>query len=190
MTTRQLLLDRAKWLMGWMSIGELSFLAEIASELPENSIIYEIGSFCGRSTRAIADNAPEKCKIYCIDPWDYKIDQWDFYGNPLEPIIVDGFTHEQFCINLNDHIYSSKVRPVRHKWSDFTPNVDADFIFIDGNHEYEEIKHDIQKALKYVKPNGIIAGHDYPNFGGVRRAVDECFQKIEVRETIWCIREF
>jgi predicted O-methyltransferase YrrM len=81
---------------------------------------------------------------------------------------------------------------MRVKWEDFNPSEKADFIFIDGNHTYEAVKHDIQKAIECIKPDGIIAGHDYQNFEGVYKAVNECFQKtnIHVKETIWWTQKF
>lgn len=36
-----------------------------------------------------------------------------------------------------------------------------DFIYIDGQHTYEAVTHDIRHATLLVKPGGIIAGHDY-----------------------------
>lgn len=192
MDTRQLLLDKAKWIYGWMLLEELSFLAEISSNLPENSIVFEIGSFCGKSARAIADNSPNNCKIYCIDPWDFQIPLYDIYGNVTEIMLIDKGTYQQFRSNLKDHIESYKVIPIEMKWEDFHSRQKADFVFIDGNHTYEAVKHDILKAMMYIKSNGIIAGHDYTNFEGVHRAVNECFdpREIQVRETIWFVRKF
>lgn len=188
---RQLLLDRAKWTMGWMLTEELSFLAEIAQGLKSNSIVFEIGSFCGKSARVIADNAPEGCKIYCIDPWDFQIPLYDQSGNLTEVMIVDGATYHQFCLNLSDHIQSGKVIPVRMKWSGFSSDIKADFIFIDGDHTYEAANHDIRKAKDYIRADGIIAGHDYQNFEGVLKAVNEHFQKdaFGVKESIWWTRK-
>ena len=48
--------------------------AQLASNLPDESKIVEIGSFMGRSTSFLATsfwNAnKEKVKIYCIDTWE------------------------------------------------------------------------------------------------------------------------
>jgi predicted O-methyltransferase YrrM len=47
-----------------------------------------------------------------------------------------------------------------------------DFVFIDGSHDYDSVCKDIDAWLPKVKPNGILAGHDYRYYEGVRRAVD------------------
>lgn len=36
-----------------------------------------------------------------------------------------------------------------------------DYIFIDGDHSYEGVKNDTEKALQLLKPGGIIVWHDY-----------------------------
>jgi predicted O-methyltransferase YrrM len=50
-----------------------------------------------------------------------------------------------------------------------------DFAFIDGSHEYEDVKFDIEEAFRVVKPKGLIGIHDYgeDSCPGVKRAIDE-----------------
>ena len=72
----------------------------------------------------------------------------------------------------------------------------ADFVFIDGAHDYESMKKDIQACKRILRPGGIICGHDfdrwctviglqkYPHLQigpdnihyGVIKAVSECFE--------------
>lgn len=48
------------------------------------------------------------------------------------------------------------------------------FVYIDGDHEYESVRGDIEAWWPHVQPGGIFAGHDYmPDHGPVVRAVDE-----------------
>jgi len=58
----------------------------------------------------------------------------------------------------------------------FNPS-DFDFVFIDAAHDYESVRDDIRRWLPMVKTGGWLCGHDYPNFPGVVRAVDEAFGK-------------
>ena len=50
-----------------------------------------------------------------------------------------------------------------------------DFIYIDGRHDYESIKLDLELYLPKLKNGGIIGGHDYnkKNWPEVCRAVNE-----------------
>jgi hypothetical protein len=52
-----------------------------------------------------------------------------------------------------------------------------DFIFIDANHDYDNVKKDIEAWLPKVKIGGIIAGHDYImcSWPGVVNAVNDFF---------------
>ena len=49
-----------------------------------------------------------------------------------------------------------------------------DYIYIDGDHRYEQIKQDLDFWYPKLKLGGIFAGHDF-NEGGVNKAVNEWF---------------
>jgi len=51
-------------------------------------------------------------------------------------------------------------------------NGSLDFVFVDAGHDYESVAEDIHYWLPKVKSGGMIAGHDYPDFKGVVKAVD------------------
>lgn len=172
-------LRRALKTGGWMTEAELHFLATIANK---SELIYEIGSFVGRSTRALADNT--KGIIYAIDSW--KTDNLSDHGALLFRTNEEIFN--QFYCTMHDHINSEKVIPTFCNWEDFHPSKCADFIFIDGDHRYESVKRDIEKALNLIKSPGILAGHDYADsWVGVRTAVDEMFGNINLVDSIWWV---
>src|SRR5215467_5967892 len=119
-----MILDRANNIDGWMSGPELQFLAEMASKYNH---ILEVGSYKGRSTRALADNT--KGQVVCCDPWDGK---YQYYANKgIEcPDAAQGSFHQngdneiysQFFINLYDHIKSGKLRVFRCNFDQLDPN--------------------------------------------------------------------
>ena len=60
------------------------------------------------------------------------------------------------------------------------PDEYFDYVYVDGGHDYETVKKDIDVLLRKVKNNGIIAFNDYSYFSpkanmeyGVERAVNE-----------------
>ena len=57
-----------------------------------------------------------------------------------------------------------------------------DFVFIDAEHDYKNVRRDIDAWLPKVRKNGgIISGHDHcPDFTGVIQAVSETFPRYEV----------
>lgn len=71
--------------------------------------------------------------------------------------------------------YNNKITWV-YDYSDIAASQlpdDLDFVYIDGNHNYEYVKKDINIYYKKILPGGIISGHDYPDILDVKRAVDE-----------------
>lgn len=174
-----LILHRAKSIIGWMSDAELEILAMFAKDAKS---IFEIGSYFGKSTRALADNTSGK--VHAIDSWDVRNYAGD--GNPAYD--SDIVTYNVFRCNLNDHIESGKVIVNPVNWEDYHSDYKADFIFIDGDHKYKPVRRDIIKAFDYLEPNGILSGHDY-NWPGVNKAVNEIIPAVNVQETIWWIRK-
>ncbi len=63
-----------------------------------------------------------------------------------------------------------------------------DFVYIDGDHSYEAVTHDIIEWIKKLKPGGILAGDDYilsdrdKRFYDVIRAVNEYVEKNNIPE--------
>lgn len=47
------------------------------------------------------------------------------------------------------------------------------FVFLDGSHDYEDVKWECENYSKIITPGGILSGHDYDIFEGVNKAVDE-----------------
>ena len=67
-----------------------------------------------------------------------------------------------------------------------------DVIYIDGNHDYNNILTDIKNFLPRVKSGGYISGHDFnTETPDVERAVKEIFNTIEVEtfsDSSWIIK--
>jgi len=184
-------LGRAFDIGGWMSGPELLLLAEFASKSKK---ILEVGSFRGRSTRALADNTDGQ--IVACDPWDGKYQYYVTKGIDCPDAAFGQFhsngtneIYSEFYMNLHDHIKNGKLRVFRCNFDELKIDEKFDFIFIDAIHEYEAVKADIAKALELIEPGGIIAGHDYaPGWFGVMQAVDEVFPQKQVSESIWSIQ--
>jgi predicted O-methyltransferase YrrM len=129
----------------------VKWLAEAASK---HKVIAEIGSYMGRSTRALADNTSGI--VYAID---------DFTG-PREIEIADrDAIFNKFLENMAG--LEGRVNVIRANHRNL-PAIDfqPDMVFIDGAHEYEGVKADIEFWLPRMAPKGLICGHDYQWFDG------------------------
>lgn len=172
-------IGRARSIPGWMTDKELTFLARAAKQC---KTIVEVGTFYGRSARAMADNT--KGILFCVDPWEGAL--LDAEGEVI--YTPDANIYEDFKHNLRDHIRESKVIPLKMTFDKVNINgYRPDFVFIDADHQYDSVRHDVLKALS-MKPK-MIAGHDYSEiWPGVVAAVDEIFgNKVQVEDTIWYV---
>jgi predicted O-methyltransferase YrrM len=170
----------ARTIDGWMSEKELEWLAIQAKNCHR---ILEIGSYKGRSTRALADNTDGK--VFALDPWEsvYYNDDGSLSG--INPQVFP-----EFYQNLKDHIIDGKVIPIKQHSKDFVPAFRYDLIFIDGDHRYDSVKTDIFLAYRCINLHGIISGHDYnhSDWPGVRKVVNELFSNANIVDSIWWVK--
>lgn len=174
-------ISKAQTIVGWMTEGELLWLAERAVE---SNYIVEFGSYHGRSTRALGDNCING-RVWAVDPWDGKYPSQS--GEKFQEI--NTYCYPQFCRNLSDLISNGRVVPYRGFSYSFHLPYQVDMVFIDGDHRYETVKKDIDKALDLLRTGGLVCGHDY-NWPSVKQAVDEKLGKVEECESIWWKRKY
>ncbi len=174
-------ISKALSIGGWMSKNELTWLANQAEK---RKLIVEFGSFHGRSTRALADNNFDG-RIWAVDIWN--VGQ---INNDLGQSIST-YSLPYFLNNLKDHIETGHVIPIRNFSSNFTLPFKVDMVFIDADHTYEGCRKDILQAMKLLKPNGLLCGHDYGDvWPEVRKVVDRFFPDVELMDTIWYTTKF
>lgn len=167
---------------GWMKPEELRWLAERAAG---KATVVEIGSWRGRSTRALCDHAAGT--VYAIDTWagdprdEGKTTTRAHYQEYAE-IGSDG-AYAAFLARHAEHIASGRLVPIQAPSAEGCARLlreigrTVDLAFIDGCHVYEAVREDIESCRALVRPGGILAGHDYLHRGhpGVKQAVDEAF---------------
>jgi hypothetical protein len=191
-------LDRAKTIEGWMADSELEWLARQAKK---STVFVEIGSWCGRSSRAIADNLPADAILVCVDTFCGSSGEPDAHKTAKERE-GDG-VYMKFMANLYDHVRLGRVMPLRMESANAATflksmGVIADTIFIDGDHSMEGVKRDIEAWRPLLKEGGMLCGHDYylPEQNplawiGVRECVDTMFpEAIQPPDTtIWTVKD-
>lgn len=146
---------------------------ELLEFLPKNSIGAEVGVFKGEFSKIILDIVKPSL-LYLIDPWVGNIESGDKNGKNIQ--YING---EEYYINniLKEFLTLPQVKLLKNH-SDIIqvlPNNYLDWIYIDGAHDYNSVKYDLNVSLPKVKKGGFILGHDYhpTNFAGVVQAVDE-----------------
>ncbi len=192
-------------IFGWFNNGQRNIydnFVKLADNVQETNIL-EIGCFLGKSSMYLAEKIKESgkpIKLHCVDYFQIR-DDWpknikqkqellDTYGRNL-------------LIPFNNHINKLEVQniviPYQQSSNDaldyFIKNdYKFEYIFIDGGHDYLTVKNDIEKSLKVIKQNGIIAGDDYftsKKNDQVQKAVDEIFgNEVEfLNNEIWIVNK-
>lgn len=177
----QKMLDAIRSIDSLTNPQECLALYRLCSLLPEGSKILEIGSFNGASAVAMGYAIQGKnISIYCIDPWANYLKQEDLVLLERSRIADDNKIINSFMRNTS--FLGNQIKMMRGLSSDFASMVagqNFDLIFIDGAHDYDSVKNDILMCLAALKPEGLLAGHDYHSMGhGVRQAVNEMIGQV------------
>jgi hypothetical protein len=140
-------------------LGISQLIIEVFNTLREGSNLkmLEIGSYNGESTSMFASSGIFD-EIHCIEP----------FNENCETVV------DEFSVNIR---YFNNI--ILHKDYSYNicnkfPDKYFDFIYINTNHKYEDIKQDILMYLPKTKY--LIGGHNYQtNSRGVVMAVNEIF---------------
>jgi hypothetical protein len=123
---------------------------QLLKRMPKDAVCAEIGVNEGEFSELILKNtAPQK--LHLIDAWGDPIR----YHDGLKLVVKDKFTQEiergQVAINVG---FSTEVLK---KFDDHY----FDWVYLDTDHTYKVTADELWILKGKVKPNGIIAGHDY-----------------------------
>lgn len=141
----------------------------LLARLPKEGIVAEVGVAQGNFSRQILEITRPRT-LHLIDTWSasrpgYGVDEY-----------------ERIRATFGTGEYADKV--VLHRkmsWEGIAelPPGSIDWIYIDADHSYDAVKKDLAAAIRAIRPDGMIAGHDYvcwssPNGRfGVIEAVNE-----------------
>ncbi len=171
---------------GWMTHQDLNILTELAKHVPKNGSILEIGCFLGRSTTALYNGKDSSVSLEVIDPFE-DICSWSGFkeipsftkancsgSETLYNIAIHIAQRknwlESFRFCIGDTIYN-KLDVYRGTSKNHIIEKEYDFVFIDGSHSHEDVKHDI---VKYSSDTTLIVGDDFINtHPGVSQAINE-----------------
>lgn len=136
----------------------------------------EIGSYRGESTEIFLKSNAFKT-LYCIDPWEDGYDQNDLASSPE---IVQA--EKEFDEKFNNNQIIKKIKQKSCDAVTLFEDNSIDFIYIDGNHQYEFVKSDLENFVPKIKNGGFISGHDYnPHWAGTKKAINDFFKKYPLK---------
>lgn len=170
---------------GWFNMED-QYL-ELLNHCPEGGTFVELGCFKGKSTSFIVTeiiNQNRKVNFTTIDSFEGHTNSSDTNEvqayNGIDNIFNSFVSNTQ---HIADFIDKNKlsidkfslIKSLSHEGANWFKDGSVDILFVDAGHSYEAVKKDIEAWLPKMKPNGIIAGHDYHSWEGVKKAVDEKF---------------
>lgn len=162
------------------AVDELAYLA-LTTKAMAPSMVFEIGTFRGRTALNFALNSPSAARVLTLDL-------------PLEDADTGHLGSADLALTRRRQVgreyqgkdVSNKIEQLfgDSRVFDFTPYEGlADIVFIDGGHTYEVARSDTMNALRLCRPGGVILWHDFGNYGvyaDVIRAVLDCVPADEV----------
>lgn len=145
-------------------------LAELFSELGFKTGV-EVGIEQGVYSEILCRSNPG-LKLYCVDPWKAYRGYRDH---------VDQNKLDRFFVSTEVRLAPFGCVLVR-KFSmdavkDFE-NGSLDFVYIDGNHSFQNVVNDICEWSKKVKAGGIISGHDFIHRGPSDRSQQHVIEAV------------
>jgi len=152
--------------LGGTKRSELRALHRLASCLPSDAVVVEIGSAQGRSTLVLAQalcdgNGGE---VFAIDPLVHNeaIPSAQAHNETAlrKNIALSGLTNIEIIKDFSSDVGQWFDRPI-------------DLLFIDGDHRYDRVKADFDIFEPKVVDGGIIAMHDVGVCAGPRRVAHE-----------------
>jgi hypothetical protein len=144
----------------------------------------EIGVLQGEFSKKLLDRWNGRL-LHLVDPWRH-LEDYDDINNPSD---ADHLANMNAMLDrLSTHDGRFRVhRELSHTAAPSFAERSLDFVYIDANHGYSSVMHDLRAWFPKVRPAGVLAGHDYldgilpeGNFG-VKRAVDEFARELGLR---------
>jgi beta-1,4-mannosyl-glycoprotein beta-1,4-N-acetylglucosaminyltransferase len=168
---------------GYFSTEDIQVYRSLVSNLPDNGSMVEIGVWKGKSLCSIADIIRSKnIKVYAIDTFKGtdNIDEQFLANEAKEHNIRVIFEENIRRFGIKNNVVIMEMDSIEAaKCIKLKPEPFIDFIFIDGDHMYENVKNDINAWMPLMKDGKALAGHDI-KWNGVMRAVQEIFSAPDI----------
>jgi predicted O-methyltransferase YrrM len=113
----------------------------------------EIGVQYGAHAKILCENNPG-LKLYCVDPWVPYEGYRDYSTHAIEK-------NKRIAPELLAPYDVEFIRKFSMEAVKEFENESLDFVYIDANHDLQNVINDVTEWEKKIKTGGIIFGHDY-----------------------------
>lgn len=150
-------------------------LAELASSVPADQAIVEIGSYRGKSTAYLASGAAVgyDAKVYAFDPWDLPGNVGGRFGFDQAETLA-AFDRQIHIAGVQVSAEKAFSIDAARRWAG--PKIGL--LYIDGSHTEKDVRADWQAWRRHLAPDAILAFDDYGTIRnpGVAVVVHELIQ--------------
>jgi hypothetical protein len=154
---------------GWLYQPNQVWLDRLVQEI-NPSVVVEIGSWFGASTRFIAERLPQDGVVYAIDTF---LGSEEHFALGLQELVSR--VRKQFLSNVIHCQLQHRIFPLQMNSEDAVRllNVTPQLIYVDGDHSEEGVYRDISSWWEKLATDGTMCGDDYVGaHPGVHAAVD------------------
>lgn len=155
----------------------------------KNLRLLEIGAYTGESTAIFCQHFKSVITIDCFSACNDRLDGKIVFGSMAkiyEAFLerMSGYSNYQLIKKTSDEAYRQLTdKPLPQYF---------DVVYIDGDHNYAQVKRDVVNYSSLVKQGGFLTGHDYSEgYEGVIRAVNESYGQPDAifLDANWVIRK-
>jgi GR25 family glycosyltransferase involved in LPS biosynthesis len=174
---REEILGRVRPIEGWLEDDEADLLIRAAARAArfEAAGMLEVGSYCGKSTLAIAltlKALDHPARVFAVDSFNGTV------STPGGGVMHTPPTYEKFNANLRAAGVSQRVTALQCRSAEVEWDRPISLLLIDGLHDAINVAADFQRFARWLVPGGLAAFHDCnEGFPSVRVFVNELFNQ-------------
>lgn len=159
-------------LEGLFTEREGQHLAWLASRVPADRAIVELGSFMGKSTCFLGagSRAGFGAHVTCVDLWD---------RSPSSRRAADPKVRRKWETQVRSMDLRTMITPIQASTVEAAEKWDGNpvgLLHVDAGHGYKSVKADFESWSPFIPSGGFVAFHDYENprwYDHVKRYVDK-----------------
>jgi predicted O-methyltransferase YrrM len=175
------ILCRVRPIQGWLEDDEAALLIRgtaRAARRREGDMV-EVGSYCGKSTLAIALTLKalnHPTHLYAVDQFNGTV------SAPGGAVMHTPPTYDQFNANLRAAGVSKRVKTLRCRTAEVEWDRPISLLLVDGLHDAINVANDFHRFARWLVPGGLVAFHDTTDaFPSVRVFVNDLINQAGFR---------
>jgi predicted O-methyltransferase YrrM len=150
---------------------------------------FEFGTCTGRTTWLLARNAPEEARVTTLTLGPDQLGSYQHADGDCAAARQSALAESRhatfYYSGTPEEAKVTQLFSDSKTFNDSAHRAQYDLIFVDGSHGYSYVVNDSAKALRMLRPGGVILWHDYrgpdhPETKDVRRALNELTARLSL----------